>query len=294
MEIRIKVHLVANLLKQTMECLMLPSISVVIPFYHAEAFFDETYQSIKQQTIQPQEIIVVNDGCGAKALDFLSQYDDIKVIDFEENKGVSTARNAGAKAATSTWIAFLDADDMWIPTKLEVQLAFLEEHPHFSACHTGVTTFDKTGDLSTFVNKPFDLTIVDLLESMQVTPPSLLITKAALEAVNYFDQKIRCSEDHELSIRLVQQGFRIGFINQALTKVRRMDHGNISSNGRTILIGHCQLLKKHWHAFRQHKGLTSKYIYKTLMTAGGKSRSLERKILFTLGKIMTLVNSNLK
>ena len=266
-----------------MECLMLPSISVVIPFYHAEAFFDETYQSIKQQTIQPQEIIVVNDGCGAKALEFLSQYTDIKIIDFTENKGVSTARNEGAKAATSDLIAFLDADDIWLPNKLETQLTFLEEYPHFSACHTGVTTFNDKGDISTFVNKPFDLTIVDLLESMQVTPPSLLIKKSTLEYVNYFDESIRCSEDHELSIRLVQQGFRIGFIDQALTKVRRMDHGNISSNGRSVLIGHCQLLKKHWSSFRQHKGLTAKYLYKTFMTAGSKTQGFEKKLYYLFG-----------
>tara|TARA_R110000744_G_scaffold16472_1_gene45336 strand:- start:2812 stop:3648 length:837 start_codon:yes stop_codon:yes gene_type:complete len=273
---------------------MSPSISVVIPFYHAEAFFDDTYQSIKQQTIQPEEIIVVNDGCGAKALKFLSQYTDIKIIDFAENKGVSTARNEGSKSATSDLIAFLDADDIWLPNKLEAQLAFLEEHPHFSACHTGITTFDKTGDLSTFIDKPFDLTIVDLLESMQVTPPSLLITKASLETVNYFDESIRCSEDHELSIRLIQQGFRIGFINQALTKVRRMDHGNISSNGRSILIGHCQLLKKHWHTFRQHKGMTTKYLYKTFMTAGGKSKGLEKKIYYLIGKIINIFDKKLK
>ena len=273
---------------------MPPSISVVIPFYHAEAFFDETYKSIKQQTIQPEEIIVVNDGCGDKALKFLSQYTDIKIIDFAENKGVSTARNEGAKAASSDLIAFLDADDIWLPNKLEVQLAFLEEHPHFSACHTGVTTFNDKGDISTFINKPFDLTIIDLLESMQVTPPSLLITKASLEVVNYFDESIRCSEDHELTIRLIQQGFRIGFIDRALTKVRRMDHGNISSNGRTILIGHCQLLKKHWHTFRQHKGLTSKYIYKTFMTSGGKSSGLERKIYYFLGLLTSIFNNDVR
>ncbi|MFT5298263.1 MAG: teichuronic acid biosynthesis glycosyltransferase TuaG [Colwellia sp.] len=274
-----------------MECLMLPSISVVIPFYHAEAFFDETYQSIKQQTIQPQEIIVVNDGCGAKAIEFLSQYTDIKIINSTENKGVSTARNEGAKAATSDLIAFLDADDIWLPNKLETQLAFLKEYPHFSACHTGVTTFNDKGDISTFNNKPFDLTIIDLLKSMQVTPPSLLITKASLEAVDFFDQDIRCSEDHDFSIRLVQQGFRIGFIDQALTKVRRMDHGNISSNGRSILIGHCQLLKKHWHTFRQHKGMTSKYLYKTFMTAGGKSTGIERKLYYLTGHIIKLIFS---
>jgi glycosyltransferase involved in cell wall biosynthesis len=273
---------------------MPPSISVVIPFYHAEVFFDETYQSIKQQTIQPQEIIVVNDGCGDKAMEFLSQYSDIKIINFEENKGVSTARNTGAKAANSDWIAFLDADDTWLPNKLEAQLAFLAEHPHLSACHTGVTTFNDEGDISTFLNKPFDLELVDLLESMQVTPPSLLIKKSSLEHVNYFDENIRCSEDHELSIRLVQQGFRIGFINQALTRVRRMDHGNISSNGRTILIGHYQLLKKHWHTFRQHKGLTSKYIYKTFMTAGGKSKGLEQKIYYLMGKIISFFDKTVK
>ena len=269
-------------------------ISVVIPFFNAYNFFEETLNSVRSQTYPVQEIIVVNDGCGKKAKEFLSQFDDIKIINFEINQGVSAARNAGIKAATGEWIAFLDADDLWLPNKLKEQNLFIKKHPHFSACHTGITTFNRTGDISTYINKPFDLTLFDLLESMQVTPPSLLITKSSLEAIDYFDQNILCSEDHDLSIRLVQQGFNIGFINQALTRVRRMDHGNITTNGRVILKGQHQLLKKHWHAFRQYKGLTSQYIYKTLMTAGGKCTGIERKCLFALGKIMTLIFPTLK
>ena len=261
-------------------------ISVVIPFYNGEEFFEETLHSILSQTASIGEIIVVNDGCGEKAMKFLAQFKSITIINSPINLGISSARNLGIKRAKNNWIAFCDADDIWEPNKIELQINFITQYPQFSACHTGTTTFDNKGIVATFIDKPFDLTLTDLLESRQVTPPSLIITKAALESVNFFDQKIRCSEDHELSIRLVQQGFKIGFINKALTRVRRMDHDNISSNGRTILIGNYQLLKKHWHTFREHKGLTSRYIYRALMTAGGKSSGLEKRSYFLLGLVI--------
>jgi teichuronic acid biosynthesis glycosyltransferase TuaG len=156
---------------------MQPSISVVIPFYHAEDFFDDAYQSIKQQTVQPQEIIVVNDGCGKKAENFLKKYNGITLINLKVNQGPSIARNTGAKKATSSLIAFLDADDLWLANKLEIQLAFLAEHPKFSACHTGITTFNNAGDIATFIDKPFDLDISDLLKSTHVTPRRCLSKK---------------------------------------------------------------------------------------------------------------------
>ncbi|WP_191321789.1 glycosyltransferase family 2 protein [Colwellia sp. C1TZA3] len=267
---------------------MVPSISVVIPFYHAEEFFDETYQSIKQQTIQPQEIIVVNDGCGKKALTFLSQYNDIKIINFEKNKGVSAARNAGAKAANGEWIAFLDADDMWLPTKLEDQSQFINDNPHFSACHTGISTFNNNGIISTFLDKPSECKIPEILCEVQVLPSAFFVKKDVLLSVGLFDNKIRCSEDHELIIRMTLAGYRIGFLNKALTQLRRMDHGNLSSNGRNMLIGHYEVLTKHWKTFRIHKGYTNLYVYKTFMTAGGKCLGIERKLYFVVGRIFKL------
>jgi glycosyltransferase involved in cell wall biosynthesis len=267
---------------------MSPSISVVIPFYHAEAFFNDAYLSLKKQTLQPTEIIVINDGCGANALEFLSQYNDITVINFEENKGVSAARNAGAKAAKGEWIAFLDADDIWLDTKLEEQSQFIENKPHFSACHTGVSTFNSSGIISTFIEKPAECEMPKILCEVQVLPSAFFVKKDALLAIGFFDSNIRCSEDHELIMRMVLAGYRIGFLNKALTQLRRMDHGNLSSNGRNMLVGHYQVLTKHWKTFRANKGYTSLYIYKTFMTAGGKCLGIERKLYFVVGRVFKL------
>jgi len=267
---------------------MAPSISVVIPFYYAEEFFNEAYLSIKKQTFQPSEIIVINDGCGAKALGFLSQYDDIKIINFEENKGVSAARNAGAKTANEEWIAFLDADDIWLPTKLEEQIQFINDNPHFSACHTGISTFNNNGVISTFLDKPPVCKIPEILCSVEVLPSSFLVKKDVLLTVGFFDTKIRCSEDHELTIRMTLAGYGIGFLNKALTQLRRMDHGNLSSSGRNMIVGHYQVLTKHWKIFKAHKGYTSKYIYKTFMTSGGKSKGIEKKVYYLIGTIIKL------
>jgi teichuronic acid biosynthesis glycosyltransferase TuaG len=267
------------------------SISVVIPFYHAEEFFETALNSVLAQSFKVKEIIVVNDGCGEKAEVFLAQFPEIITINLNENKGPSNARNIGVKAAKSDWIAFLDADDEWLPNKLREQITFLEKNPQFSACHTGIETFNTQGNVSIFVDKPFDTSIEDLLKSSHVTPPSLLIKKEVLETVNYFDINMQCSEDHDFSIRVLMAGFKIGFLNQPLTRVRRMDHGNISSNGRKLIIGHVQLVKKNYRLFKALKGSASFFMYKTFMTAGGKSSGIERKLYYLAGHIIKLLFS---
>jgi teichuronic acid biosynthesis glycosyltransferase TuaG len=265
---------------------MSPSISVVIPFYHAEEFFEASLNSVLSQTIKVNEIIVINDGCGKPSEDYLAKFTDITLINLTHNQGPSIARNTGIKAAKSNWIAFLDADDLWEPNKLELQLQFLEKHPQFIACHTGIETFNSDGPLRQFIDKPFDLVIKDLLISSHVTPPSLIIKKTALESVNLFDQTIKCSEDHDLSMRLLLAGHKIGFLNKALTKVRRMNHGNISSNGRKTFFGHWHLMKKHSALFNAHPQSKHMFMYKTCMTAGGKSQGLEKKGYYLLGLLI--------
>lgn len=267
------------------------SISVVIPFYHAEEFFEETYNSIKAQTLPATEIIVVIDGCGEKAVNFLASYNDINVINLEKNGGPARARNIGVKKAIGNWIAFMDADDKWEPDKLEKQLSFLESKPELSSCHTGIKTFIGQEVISTFNNKPMQLTIEDLLVSSHVVPTSWLIKKSAFEKVSGFDTEIQCSEDHDITIRLVEAGEQIGFLSEPLAFLRREGHGNISSNGRKIFIGHRQLLKKHQFLYNQHPQLKHLFMYKTCMTAGGKTVGLEKKCYYLLGKLIKILFS---
>ncbi|MBA6341493.1 glycosyltransferase family 2 protein [Colwellia sp. MB02u-10] len=268
---------------------MSPSISVVIPFYHAEEYFDETYHSIKAQTLAPAEIIVVIDGCGEKAINFLASYHDITVINLENNGGPAIARNIGVKAAKGDWIAFMDADDKWKPEKLEKQMAFLASNPEFSSCHTGIITFTGQDIIKQFNNKPQKLTVTDLLISSHVVPTSWVISKQAFEKVNGFDTKIKCSEDHDLTLRLVLANENIGFLAEPLAYLRREGHGNISSNGKKIFIGHKQLLAKHKAIFNQHPKFKHKFMYKTCMTAGGKTSGLEKVYYYLLGRIIKIL-----
>ena len=133
------------------------------------------------------------------------------------------------------------------------------------------------------------LSIEDLLTSSHVVPTSWLIKKSAFDSVNGFDTNLKCSEDHEITIKLVDAGENIGFLKTPLAYLRREGHGNISSNGRKIFIGHRQLLKKHSTLYNQHPKLKHLFMYKTCMTAGGKSQGIERKLFYLAGHIIKLI-----
>lgn len=108
---------------------MIPTVSVVVPTFNAEAFIEETLTSIWNQTLPPKEVIVIDDGSTDRTVDRLVNDPLIQVFR-QENRGPSVARNHGAKIATSTYLAFLDADDLWTPTHLEKRVAELERQPN--------------------------------------------------------------------------------------------------------------------------------------------------------------------
>ena len=99
---------------------MIPFFSIIIPLYNKEKFIQTTLTSVLEQTFQNFEIIIVNDGSTDGSLTILEQFSDdrLKII-HQKNQGVSTARNKGVKQAKATYIALLDADDIWYPNHLE-------------------------------------------------------------------------------------------------------------------------------------------------------------------------------
>lgn len=108
----------------------MPKVSIITPAYHAAAFLEETVRSVQAQTFSDWEMILVDDCSGDDTYAIakrLSEEDNrIRVLRNEKNSGVAEARNKALDAATGEYIAFLDADDLWLPQKLEKQLAFME------------------------------------------------------------------------------------------------------------------------------------------------------------------------
>jgi glycosyltransferase involved in cell wall biosynthesis len=103
---------------------MKPLISVIIPVYNTEKYLAEAIDSILAQTYSPLEIIVVDDGSIDKTAKVAQQYGSSVRYHYQQNQGISAARNAGIALAKGEFFAFLDADDLWVPQKLDLQMRF--------------------------------------------------------------------------------------------------------------------------------------------------------------------------
>ena len=114
-----------------------PSISVVIPCYNAAAFLRATIESILGQTQPVLEVIVVDDGSADDSANIAESFGPPVRVIRQPNQGESAARNRGIEAAVGDWVAFLDADDLWLPTKIELQSEAIRSAPADVVCVTG-------------------------------------------------------------------------------------------------------------------------------------------------------------
>lgn len=185
-------------------------ISVVIPLYNKEEYIYETIQRVLSQTFQQFEIVVVNDGSTDKSVDILRSIDDrrIRLIE-KENGGVSSARNRGIKEAKFDYIAFLDADDEWLPNHLEEINRLIQQYGDTAAVF--VTNFARrypNGDIISN-RTPEELTdgIVDnyfriVNKKALIHTSCVCITKGSLIATRMFDERISRGEDMDLWMRI--------------------------------------------------------------------------------------------
>ena len=113
-----------------------PRISVIIPTYNSAVFLPEAVESVLSQTFLPQEVIVVDDGSTDNTEDVLEPFRRRIHYIRQENQGPAVARNRGIAEAKGDLIAFLDADDVWVPEKTEIQVKVLRENPRIGLVHS--------------------------------------------------------------------------------------------------------------------------------------------------------------
>lgn len=119
---------------------MAPKISVLIPVYNCGSYLAEAIDSVLAQTFRDYEIIVVDDGSADDTAQVAARYPQVTYI-YQEHSGVSTARNRAVAAASGEIVVFLDADDLWLPQKLQMQVDYLEENPDCMLVFTGAENF---------------------------------------------------------------------------------------------------------------------------------------------------------
>ena len=208
------------------------TISVVIPNYNYGRFIGEAIESVLAQTYQPIEIVVVDDGSTDDSVKIIESFGDKVKLIKQENGGVGKARNTGIKNSAGSYIAFLDADDVWLPKKIELQVKFFETHAEIGLVTAATREFDADRNTITeYLDGKGGWCAEDLLLFNQrvVNGPgsSSLIKREVVEQVGGFDEnkQMHPSEDWEFCYRVAQK-YKLGFLPEILVEYR--NHG---SNG---------------------------------------------------------------
>lgn len=183
----------------------MPRVSVIIPTYNRQTYVSRAIDSVLSQTYRDFEVIVVDDGSVDNTKEVATAYGDAIRYVYQPNQGPGAARNLGIRSATGAYLAFLDSDDVWLPSKLAVQVELLER-TGTEVCFSNVKEVDETqercipGVCSDRVfEEPFDL----ILDHRVVLYVQSMVAKAQLlRRIGGFNELLRVAEDTDLIYRM--------------------------------------------------------------------------------------------
>lgn len=211
----------------------MPRVSVVLPTYNHEKYVGECIQSVLDQTYQDFEIIITDDGSSDGTVNVIKEFDDsrIQLYTYPENKGACTATNNCIRKTAGEYIAVLNSDDAWEPTKLEKQVKYLDSHPEIGAVFTKVTFVDETGTLIGPENYKgfykFEKENKSRYEWLRfffstgncLCHPSVLIRKKCYDEVGLYDERMANLPDLDMWVRLCLK-YDIHILNEKLVRFR--------------------------------------------------------------------------
>ncbi len=197
---------------------VVPKVSVIMPAFNVKAFIAEAINSVFLQDVPGVEILVIDDGSRDGTADFVEQNFPVVRLFRKDNGGSATARNVGLREARGEYIAFLDADDVWLPGKLKAQLDYFEGHPDIAMLGTGFAPWvadadGRFGDPAALAagNAAIDPAAVDpdasgwgyhkMLLDNYVWTTTVMMRRALVERIGLFDETLRLGQDYDFFLR---------------------------------------------------------------------------------------------
>ena len=206
-----------------------PIISCIVPVYNGEAFLSEALDSILGQTYQKLEVIVVDDGSTDETESVARQYGTRVRYYRQPNAGAPAARDEGVRISSGELVAFLDADDLWHPEKLERQLARFLARPELGLCFTHAKHFwvsEMKEEEKRFQNHRLTQTLPAYLTQ------ALLVRRELFQTVGNFNTGLKFADAMDWFLRAVHQGAVMELLPEALL-YRRMHRQNSSMESDT-------------------------------------------------------------
>ncbi|MEW6620095.1 MAG: glycosyltransferase, partial [bacterium] len=246
------------------------TISIIIPTYNAENFLPQAINSVVEQTYQDIEIIVVDDGSTDNTKRIIEPFMDKIYYIYKDNGGSASARNVGIKSAKGEYIAFLDADDIWLPQKLELQINLFRQCQEIDWIHTNLMLIDESGNIIG-VRRVSDTLSGNIFKTLfmenWVLTSSVMVKKDCFKMIGMFDEALSRTEDYDFWLRLAHH-YKCGYLEQPLVKYR---------------IHPTQKIKKIDRLFFDEKAIIEKTI-QNFPEIAGKSKLRYGKLYFTWGR----------
>ncbi len=211
-----------------------PSVSVIIPTYNAPQYLNRALESVATQTRDGVEVIVVDDGSEEACVSQYRLPEGTRLLRLPHSHGgAAVPRNVGLRAARGRYLALLDHDDVWCPTKLARQVQTLHDHPECAVTYCHVTRVDEHLQAQprqgTFRAPGADPLGQVLFHRLRLLPSALLFRREALEVCGWFDEDIGCVSDWDFALRLANA---VSLHGDATPLVLRGEHGHQMSHGR--------------------------------------------------------------
>jgi len=263
----------------------MPRVSVIVPAYNAARYLRAAIESVRSQTYDDWELIIIDDGSTDDTRLVAQSYAAVLGMKlryvYQPNRGLPAARNTGIRQARGEFIAILDADDVWLPARLERGVALIDRSPRIGLVHSRIARIDANGAVicvPVFPPKRYlsgKIAIHILTRRGGMACPTVLFRKRCLDISGFFDEAMGATEDRDLWFRIAEH-FEVAFVDEVLA-YSRVTPGSMSSDPERML--KWQLFFVHKHYERHACG------WVTLHKALGQIYREQGDFLFSSGRL---------
>ena len=206
-------------------------VSIITPMFNSSKYIEETLKSVINQTHKNWELFIIDDGSSDNCVELVNGFKNfdgrIKLITNEINQGAAKSRNIGIRKANGRYIAFLDSDDLWVPTKLEEQISFMSKN-QLALSYSSYEKIDELGNHIKNINiVKIQTTYDNLLKSNYIGCLTAMIDLKMMEQKKIYMPNIKTRHDHGLWLSIVKRGFNVSGNPKILAKYRYRE-GSIS------------------------------------------------------------------
>lgn len=220
---------------------MIPTVSVITPAYNAARFIGRAIDSVLAQTFTSLELIIIDDGSTDATPDIVRAYRDPRIVYLQQpNAGQGPARNRGIQACSGEYVTFLDADDFYLPTKVERQVQFLRAHPQFQVVYCRVLHYLEGRPEVVYRSREPGRSgnlLPQLMWMSYINPNAAMMTREVLERAGPFNETRYYPEEWEMWLKIALAGYKFGYIDEDLVVVEIREQSNTTMEIQPILKG---------------------------------------------------------